>query len=542
MPIHKGLRAAPRLTRVLVGLVLLGAAALKAHQLATSPVPGEGLLSTRWLLTLWVEVEIVLGVWLVSGLAARRAWQAAVGCFVVFAVVTFVKAVRGDASCGCFGRVDVNPWVTLVLDVAALAALVRFRPSPEETGLSPAVRRRRLRMAAASGAAMGLAALIGSVVYAPATLSEEGQVVGDSRIVLLEPRKWVGAPCPLLKHTDVARPLAKGRWTVVLYHHDCPRCEERVPEFARRAREQASRMAKAKVAMIELPPHAPAGRSLLPPETPCLTGKVDAGRDWFVATPTVLTLSEGVVIDARVGDAGGGRIAAGPAPLPGEEPVALQPDGYDFGFVKPRAVRKVLLAVPNASEAAVRVTQVRSECACMAAVTSEAPTPPGETLRVRVVLRAPKKRQQYDKRILLQTDDPARPLVPIRIRAAVGEALQPEPRRVDFGRVAAGRRREQPVVLVNHLDRPVRLVYSTSSGSGCFAKVPRDPVPAGGRLSVPLVVTGRGEGRQEVTVRIQTDLDFQPSVPVRVAFDVTRVGGAARQAAARPQAQKESAR
>jgi len=97
VPSRLYLRSASRLTHILVGLVLLGAAALKAHQLATSPAPGESLLSTRWLLTLWVEVEILLGVWLVSGLAARRAWQAAVGCFAVVAVVALASAAARAA-------------------------------------------------------------------------------------------------------------------------------------------------------------------------------------------------------------------------------------------------------------------------------------------------------------------------------------------------------------------------------------------------------------------------------------------------------------
>ena len=70
-----------------VGLVLLVAAALKTHQLATEPVPGISLLESRWFLVGVVELELLLGLWLVSGwqagrartialvLGALRAWQ-----------------------------------------------------------------------------------------------------------------------------------------------------------------------------------------------------------------------------------------------------------------------------------------------------------------------------------------------------------------------------------------------------------------------------------------------------------------------------------
>jgi len=52
--------------RILLGLVLLTAAGLKGHQMATEPVPGTGLLDSRWLLMLTVEFEFLLGLWLLA--------------------------------------------------------------------------------------------------------------------------------------------------------------------------------------------------------------------------------------------------------------------------------------------------------------------------------------------------------------------------------------------------------------------------------------------------------------------------------------------
>ena len=93
-------------TRMVLGLLLLVAAGLKAHQLATEPVPETSLLTSRWFLIIWVETEIVLGLWFLTGLARRAAWGAALACFSVFSLVTLYKALSGDVSCGCFGRVE----------------------------------------------------------------------------------------------------------------------------------------------------------------------------------------------------------------------------------------------------------------------------------------------------------------------------------------------------------------------------------------------------------------------------------------------------
>jgi hypothetical protein len=38
--------------------------------------------------------------------------------------VSLYLALAGQRSCGCFGRMTVSPWLTLIFDIAAMAALV----------------------------------------------------------------------------------------------------------------------------------------------------------------------------------------------------------------------------------------------------------------------------------------------------------------------------------------------------------------------------------------------------------------------------------
>jgi len=69
--------------RIALGLILLTAAALKGHQLATKPVPGMSLLSSRWFLIGVVEFEFFFGLWLLAGFCPRLAWDAAdLSCFL----------------------------------------------------------------------------------------------------------------------------------------------------------------------------------------------------------------------------------------------------------------------------------------------------------------------------------------------------------------------------------------------------------------------------------------------------------------------------
>jgi hypothetical protein len=143
--------------RLLVGALLLAAAALKGHELATGPVVEQGLLTSRWFLTIAVEFELALGLCLLGGLWKRAVRAVALACFVGFAGLTAYKTWHGDASCGCFGRVSIPPQYTLVLDVAVVVALLAWRPRREE--LRPAWRH-----------ALGIGCVVGSVTALLAVL------------------------------------------------------------------------------------------------------------------------------------------------------------------------------------------------------------------------------------------------------------------------------------------------------------------------------------------------------------------------------------
>jgi hypothetical protein len=58
--------------RIALGVLLLFAGALKAHELATEPVLGGSLLESRWFLVALVECEILFGLWLWVVARARR--------------------------------------------------------------------------------------------------------------------------------------------------------------------------------------------------------------------------------------------------------------------------------------------------------------------------------------------------------------------------------------------------------------------------------------------------------------------------------------
>jgi methylamine utilization protein MauE len=273
---------------ILVGLVLLVAAVLKGYELATEPVPETSLFTARWFLTGLVEFELMLGLWLVSGLHARASRSAALLSFTAFGIITLYKGVSGEASCGCFGKVEASPWHVLGLDIAVVAALWFVTPA----GLCVStIRVHPFRFAgflliALLAAIPGAALMIG---YTPAALADDGGITGDSSFVVLEPQKWLGKPCPLLRHIDIGNQLATGTWTIVLYRNDCPHCRQAIPEYESKARSASDGR---RIALIELPSQ---GYPLVSSSSPCMLGRISDAREWFVEVPVRLDLSAATV-------------------------------------------------------------------------------------------------------------------------------------------------------------------------------------------------------------------------------------------------------
>ncbi len=111
-----------------LGLLLLTAALLKGSGLGVDPVSRMGIFSAPAFQFLVVAFEVSLGFWLLSGKLPSGAWLTVLMAFAGFAVVSLYQGSIGQASCGCFGKLSVNPWYTFVIDIATVAALVFIRP------------------------------------------------------------------------------------------------------------------------------------------------------------------------------------------------------------------------------------------------------------------------------------------------------------------------------------------------------------------------------------------------------------------------------
>lgn len=284
--------------RIALGLLLLAAAALKGHELATAPVIESGLFNSRWFLILLVEMELVLGLWLLSGLFVQVLWWVAVIGFSAFASVTLYQALGGAESCGCFGAIQVNPWYTFTIDAVAVMALLAFPPK----GHRPVSRFPKARLATVAGLALlvGVPGGLAMAMYSPPTLDGEELSAAEDGTIVLDLESWVDRPFPLRDYIDIDEQLMQGRWTVVLYRHDCPACRRALPRYERQAQQWAEQSDGRRLALVELAPYASSHGHAdpVPDDTAAVRAWLSEQYNWFVRTPASLDLEDGVVLAA----------------------------------------------------------------------------------------------------------------------------------------------------------------------------------------------------------------------------------------------------
>ncbi len=153
-----------------VGTTFLVAAALKAWAVLTAPTTPPGWFATPVVQIGIVQIEVLLGLWLCSGKLPRAACALSVIVFLCFAGINLYQGWIGLSSCGCFGRLRVNPWYALTLDLAAVTALAVALKASRAHATQRATLAAQLRQALyqvaviAGGAALLLTVLTGGAI------------------------------------------------------------------------------------------------------------------------------------------------------------------------------------------------------------------------------------------------------------------------------------------------------------------------------------------------------------------------------------------
>ena len=292
------------LARVVVPLWFLAGAILKLVDGSPSNLPAAlikwmgGLsIDLMFVLRFGIAVElIVVGVMVLLAPLARWVGVAMLGAFLP---VLVADVLLGASSCGCFGAVKINPYITLAFDFGFFLGLLILGRRERRLAVTTVLPTRSVILVgvwslmsvavAFAWTANGTATNAPGDIEGPvgAALPSEGYYIPQyetwlgQRFVDLEIAAWTrGLPSD----------LESGQQFVIFFRKDCEHCHELFELYFSGSLEWPT-------TAIAVPDRDgfPTENVQPFPCNECRVVELPAGIDWFVQTPVLVRLEDGIV-------------------------------------------------------------------------------------------------------------------------------------------------------------------------------------------------------------------------------------------------------
>ncbi len=290
------------LAQVVVPLWLLAGAVLKILDASPShlPVPiikGAGAvgLELGFILHFTIAVELIVAgvMWLLP----RLSRPVGIVMLAGFLPVLAAEVAMGASSCGCFGAVEIHPGVTLTMDLGFLLGLWWLGRGVEPLATTAAQPTWRV-LAAGLWILISVGLAFGLVTAAPVTQVESDAVSASAGPVdgyyLPTYDQWIGRPweeVPIAAWIQGASSeLSEGTRFVLFYRKDCEHCHELMEAFF------TGPLAVPTTA-VAVPDRGgfPTVGTLSFPCDQCDRAELPSGVDWFLQTPVLVRLADGIV-------------------------------------------------------------------------------------------------------------------------------------------------------------------------------------------------------------------------------------------------------
>lgn len=291
---NRGERTLPtQLVRFGVVVLLVATALMKVTSAHHTAILQVAYAIPRWLTFAVVQIELLLASLLLLEVRPRTTWRFIQGLFLAFAFFSLYRGLMGAESCGCFGDFKMSPWWTLLLDGVVLAALTATLPSNNTYNRQSS----KLLMAAALYAIAAMASSVWMLASQADSTNRPGWTEMGDGLTILEPSEWVGKPFPLAELVPSSVNIEEGSWIVLVYHHDCPRCQKVLPRYVELADNSAEKPNPTRILLLEVPPF---GEDAVPRTSAAIYGRLSGQRQWFIQAPIEIIVTEGVVQSASL--------------------------------------------------------------------------------------------------------------------------------------------------------------------------------------------------------------------------------------------------
>lgn len=118
--------------------------------------------------------------------------------------------------------------------------------------------------------------------------------------------------------------------------------------------------------------------------------------------------------------------AAPPAPAADPAPrIRVEPEGFDFGRVRPRRTLRKEFRLLNLGEGPLEIAGVSKSCGCTRAVVGETTLEPGGATTLDVEVETRNSTGRIEQQVLVRSNDPQSPVLEVKLRATVVAEEEP---------------------------------------------------------------------------------------------------------------------
>jgi hypothetical protein len=254
--------------------------------------------------------ELLLSFFLFTSLFRKQSLWVAVVLFSIFTVVSIWKSLTGVSECGCFGRFTLSPLQSLMINIGCLSVLgllaKRSSLRSETRGVISPNRQifdrsnivQVLYYSLCAGICLAPLLFLAfipdaTIAYNLVDLRNQSNPVG---VVILDFGAWIGKSFGLTELiADCPNTLENGTWTVVFYSNRCSSCDRVLNELLETEPRKSSQVLLISVNGID----AAAKKIDKEHHGSLHYGYLQDPKKYFVDTPTVLFLEDGIVVDTK---------------------------------------------------------------------------------------------------------------------------------------------------------------------------------------------------------------------------------------------------
>jgi hypothetical protein len=169
----------------------------------------------------------------------------------------------------------------------------------------------------------------------------------------------------------------------------------------------------------------------------------------------------------------------------------VAPSVFDFGTIAQGKKVDHIFVLKNNGDSLLTIGQVSTSCGCTVADVSSRSVAPGKSSEIHATFNSKNFFGNISKNVMVQTNDPGRPVYTMTLKGTVIEEIEVSPRQMNLGNIKIGGRKEAELKIENRGKQPLVITSLKSTTPRVTVKLKKTTIKPGGKTGLSIAVSPR---------------------------------------------------